>query len=122
MTLPFVVEEAEDVDCNRELVPDFRDVFDGDWIMDGVESVFFEEVCVVSRSIGVLFVGLMIECREEGETEAAIVLVFDVDDSLLGGEELRELAIRATLSMGGLGRSSTGASGYPRAPFPIAGG
>ena len=57
----------------------------------------FEEVEVLSRSIGMLLIGLRIEGREDGETETSIVLVFDVDDSLLISEELRELTISATL-------------------------
>ena len=57
----------------------------------------FEEVDLVSRSIGMLLIGLRIEGREDGETEASIVLVFDVDDSLLVGEEIRVLAISETL-------------------------
>ena len=44
-----------------------------------------------------LFIGLRVECIEDGETEAAIVLIFNVDDTLLISEELGELTISATL-------------------------
>ena len=96
-TLRFVVEESEDIDRHTKLILDCRDVLDGDWIMDGVEPVLFEEVDVMSRSIGMLLIGARIQGREDGETETSIVLVFDVDDSLLVDEEFWELAISATL-------------------------
>ena len=55
-TLPFVVDEAEDIARHTQLILDCGDIFDGDGIMDGVQPVLFEEVDVVSRSIGVFFV------------------------------------------------------------------
>ena len=59
--------------------------------------VLFEEVVLMSRSIGMLHIAIRIEGREERETEAAIILVFEVDDRLVISQQLTQLAIRATV-------------------------
>ena len=87
-TLSFVVEEAEDIAGHYEHIYDCGDVFDGDGIMDVVQSILLIEVNVVSSSIGVFLIGFMIEYRDEGETEETIVLILDFDDSLLLADEL----------------------------------
>ena len=53
--LPFVVEEAEDVARDTQLVLYCRDVFVSDRLLNGIESVLFEEMHVVSRVIRMLF-------------------------------------------------------------------
>ena len=55
-TLPFVGEEAKDIDGHTTLILDCWDVLDDDWIMDGFEPVLFEEIDVEAWAIGVLFV------------------------------------------------------------------
>ena len=65
--------------------------------MDLVQSLLLKEVNEVSRSMVVLFLRLRIECRADVQPEATIVLILEVDDSLLLGDELSWLVSNATI-------------------------
>ena len=89
--LPLVVKEGVDVDPNPQLVLYGGDVGNLDGVLDLIHLEGVEEVVIILRS---LFVFLELgECRGDRISKTSCVVIFDVDNRLLLGEEGGELLV-----------------------------
>ena len=87
--LRIIVPKVEEIDAGLDFVLDGRDLIMGEWVLDLIEPLFGEEAVVPEWALAIF--GALMKCRQDSIPDAAIVLVLDIDDRMLLGEEDWEL-------------------------------
>ena len=62
-SLPLIIEQGEYVDGDSQHIRDCWDVFDSDSIWDLLKFKLLEQMDLVARLVGVLFIGLSTESK-----------------------------------------------------------